>query len=360
MSRDSWKKAFLVFIEFLGVTAGCWAFFLFFRPAKFLAPLVNLKGAAAVLFDGFLSVVRLSMICLVAAGLAYLVRKAKDGWTLKDLGFRIHKSWLGDIWLGIVAFSLTNVISLPWTIAVFPIKAQRAGAGFMNEWNAVLSPAYVLALAWILSALATFISAFWEEIHWRGYVQSLFSRKYAPIVGFYVSFLYFSIGHYFNNPRWTQLDVFGAVIGGFSMGLAFYATRSLLVVAVIHTLSNLWWELPFYQYLKGSRPFAYGLVIGLGILTLLLCFIGRKQVAFFWAKIKELFATAGWKMSGLGILLGVLALVFNWGQSLLMKAGRSTTALVLFIFSVFALVVTFFTGKHGLIGKDLDQKSIGH
>ncbi len=352
MRSVPWQKSLLIPLEFLGVTAGCWALFLLIGKSKFPANVISIKAPAAVLFDWALSVVKLSLVCLTVAGFACLVRKTKDGWTLKDLGFRIHRSWPGDIWLGIVAFSLTNLVSLPWTLAVFPIKAQRAGASFVNEWNAVLSPVYLLVLAWILSALGTLISASWEEIHWRGYVQNLFSTKYAPIVGFYVSFLYFGPGHYFSNPKWTQLDVIGAVIGGIALCLAFYATGSLLVVAVTHMLSNLWWEGPFYLYLTGSRRSAYGVILVLGALTLLLCFVGKKQVAFFWGKIKELFSSAGWRMSGLGIFFGLVALVFNWALSRLMKAGRSTTILALLIFSIFALGISFLSKKRGFLERE--------
>jgi hypothetical protein len=80
-----------------------------------------------------------------------------------------------------------------------------------------------------------------------------------------------------------------------------------------------------------------------------LCFVGRKQVAFFWGKIKELFSSAGWRMSGLGIFFGLVALIFSWALSRLMKAGRSMTILALLIFSIFALGVSFLSKKRGFL-----------
>jgi len=343
MNRSLWKKAFFLTLEYLGVFTVVFAFLIFFRPARFLAKYLSQKPPASILSDWFLSGIRWTAICLVTVIVVLIIRKIKANWTLGDLGFRTHRKWHKDIRFGIVIFSLAHVISLPQTIAVFPSKAKLAGESLLKEWTGVSSPLHILLLAWLLSAFGTFMCALWEEIYWRGYLQNLFSRAFAPAVGFFVSMIFFGPGHYFTRPEWGPLDVVGSTIGGITFGLAFYATGSLLATTVIHTLSNLWWDYPLVLYLQGQHKPAYVFIIVLWIATLVVCILGRKEIAFLLKKSKELFVRSGWKMRSIGILLAAAAILYDWGQAFLRAHIKlSSLRLLLITFSIIAIVLSFF------------------
>lgn len=344
MNTNLGKKVFFLSLEFLGVFAGIWAFLLSFKElsSKILDKMLGGESALTTLLQQFFSGVKWAVISLFALVIVYLVRKIKSGWKMRDLGFRIHRSWGKDIWYGVVIFSLTYVITLPATIAVFPSKAKLAGDSFLNEMSHIASPFYLIIPAALFITFSTFTCAFWEEVAWRSYLQNLFAREIAPAAGFFVSVLFFSLGHYFTRPEWGGLDVFCCVIWGVALCLAFYATASLLVVAVVHTLSNLFWDYPFYQYLKGSTQSSYVFLVVLGTVLLVLCFVGREELKSFFLKSKELFVRSGWKASLIGIFLGIIALCYSWGQSILLRnAQRGTVYGVLILFSLVTILISF-------------------
>lgn len=344
MSKIEGKKLLFLSLEFLGVFAGMWAFLVFFKSfsSKTISKILRTEGAFMTLLQQFASGIMWALISLFAIGFVYLVRKIKSGWTLKDLGFRIHRSWGKDTWYGIVIFCLTYIITLPLTTAVFSSKAKLAGDAFLNEMSSITSSFYLIILAALFITLGTFFCAFWEEVTWRGYLQSLFTKALAPSTGFFVACLYFSLGHYFTRPEWGWLDVFLTVTWGIALGLAFYATGSIWVVAVLHTLSNLFWDIPFYLYLKGSIQSAYLFLVILGAVLLMTCFFGRRELKSFFQKTKELFIGSGWKASLVGIFLGIVALVYAWGQSILTRKTQKGTSLgILILFSVCMILLSF-------------------
>jgi len=344
MNKDERKGLVFLSFEFLGVSAGIWAFLIFFKSfsSKIISKILGTEGALMTLLQQLASGIMWALISLFTVGFVYLVRKTKAGWTLKDFGFRIHGSWGKDTWYGIVIFCLTYIITLPLTIAVLPSKAKLAGASFLTEIYSITSSFYLIILGALLTTFSTFFCAFWEEIEWRGYLQSLFSKALAPSTGFFVACLYFSLGHYFSRPEWGQLDVVLTVTWGIALGLAFYATGSIWVVAVLHTLSNLFWHFPFYFYLKGSIRSAYDFLIVLGAVLLIMCFVGRRELKSFFQKTKELFGDSGWKASLVGIFLGIIALVYAWGQSVLIRKTQKVTSLgILILFSACMILLSF-------------------
>jgi len=345
MGKNVGKKLIFLTLEFLGVFAGIWAFIYFFKrfSQKILSKILSGEGAMTTLLQQFSSAIKWAVIALFAVLIALVVRKIKAGWRMKDLGFKLHQSWGKDTWYGIVIFGLTYIITLPATIAVFPSKAKLAGDSFVNEMSTVVSPLYLIIPAALFITLSTFFCAFWEEVAWRGYLQNLFTRALTPATGFFVAFLFFSVGHHFSRPEWGWLDVFCCLIWGISLGLAFYATGSLWVVAVIHTLSNLFWDYPFYQYLTGATQTAYIFLGVLGAVLLVLCILGWRIIKSFFQKTGELFVRSGWKASFLGIFLGAVALCYSWGQSVLIrKVPRGTFLVILVIFSVVTILLSFF------------------
>ncbi len=343
MGKNFSKKILFLSMEYLGTFAGVWAFLFFFKSwfSRFIAGLFKSSSVPA-LFQDFFSGIKWAVISLFTIFFVYIIRKIKSGWTVRDLSFRINRSWGKDIRFGITIFSATYVISLPVTLAVFSSKAQLAGESFLSKMSSVASPFYLLIPAALFIAFSTFLCAFWEEISWRGYLQNLFTREISPATGFFISVFFFSLGHYFTRPEWGMLDILCCLIWGIVFCLAFYATGSLLVVTVIHGLSNLFWVYPFYLYLNGITVSSYGFIVALGILLLIWCFFCRKELDYFFLKAKDLFVRSGWKMSLVGIFLGVVALCYSWAQAELLKKFNQGMALfLLVIFSVFVLGLSF-------------------
>jgi hypothetical protein len=163
----------------------------------------------------------------------------------------------------------------------------------------------------------------------------------APAAGFFASVIFFSLSHYITRPY--SLAFVGLVlIGGITLCLAFYATRSVWVVLVIHTLGNLWGDYPVFLYLNGSIQSSYIFIAALGIALFVVCIIGREELKYFFVKAKELFVISGWKMSFIGIFIGIVSLLYCWAQNLLkINVTKGLFLGVLVIFSILALGLSF-------------------
>lgn len=334
------KKSIFLGLEYLGLYTGIFLIIGILGLIFSQIP-TNIFGKSAyqtILSGQFASSVLWIIVCGLVAIILWSVRRKKGGWTMKDLGFKVHKSTGKDIWMGIVFFGLFYLILFPLKIAVFPSKALLSAEELFT--NSMLDPSFpllLLILSFVFMSISTFGAAFWEEIFFRGYLQNLFSRKFSPLNGIFVSFIIFSLGHYFSRPEWGMLDIVSTVISGIGFCLLFYATESLIAVAVMHTLGNLWWDYPEALYLSGNKGGAYFFIIILGIILLICCFIGRKEIQFVFRKIKTLFIQPKWKISLIGIAIGAAALVFEWGKTLLINEYRTENpALLAAIFIIFA------------------------
>jgi len=94
------KKTAVVFSEYLGMS---------FIVALFGILLVRIFSLENLLTNLGYWLLR----GLVIAALVYVVRRLKDNWSLKDLGFRIHRSWGKDIWFGFIGFCVLYIAFFP-------------------------------------------------------------------------------------------------------------------------------------------------------------------------------------------------------------------------------------------------------
>ena len=94
-------------------------------------------------------------------------------------------------------------------------------------------------------------------------------------MGFFLSLIAFSLGHYFSHPEWNLLAVLNTVPGGIALSLCFYATGSLLVSMVTHTLMNLVGLYAMVLYAKESFQASYIVIASLGVFFLVLCLVGK-------------------------------------------------------------------------------------
>jgi membrane protease YdiL (CAAX protease family) len=165
----------------------------------------------------------LAFLTLRGIGIAvivYAVRRIKDGWSFRDFGFCIHLSWSKDIWFGFIGFCLLNFIELPILLANLPYQAELL-AKSMNLFPEI-SFRVMLVLAFFLTLVFGFITGAWHEEIWhRGYIQGVFSKKVAPVVGFFISSIYFGLTHHFSHPDYNLLLIVGCVLGGVVYCLVF-------------------------------------------------------------------------------------------------------------------------------------------
>jgi len=331
------RKILFRFLEFLGLSA---AFGLLSQLFNFfLSKVLGLKNLAHILPYWVL-------YGIAIAFLAYTMRKIKAGWTWKDLGFKVRRSWRKDIWYGLVVYGLLYIISIPLSVALLPSLA----ASMKNQMGSLFKMPLLLSIliagcAFLIFGFIT--GAFHEEIWYRGYLQGLLSKEAAPALGFFCSFLFFSFGHYFSHPEWSLLAVLNTVPGGLAFCLAYHATGSLLVTMTVHTLANFvfpTFTVPFYA--NGYHGFSYFMIASLGVIFSVLCLIGKKEVRDFYFKTKELFVKSGWAMSLAGIILGIMALLFSWGKQFL-RSHLSTAAYLITLGTISALTLgTSFLGRN--------------
>jgi membrane protease YdiL (CAAX protease family) len=174
------------------------------------------------------------LVILVLAG---LVNRLGRGDSLRALGFRYHAGFRGDVWAGVVAYAVLNVVALPFEMAALADRA-RLNEPIMRQLG-LSSTAQIIAVGGALALLMGFLTgAFHEEILFRGYYQGTGSKRLSPGAGFFIALLPFTLGHYASHPEWSMAQVIATVLPGVALGLLYGATGSLAAVMTLHTLSN--------------------------------------------------------------------------------------------------------------------------
>lgn len=345
------KKAVFLFLEFLGLSTLVYIIIGLFHPsfARIPSDILGKEKYHLIFSERVFSSLKWFILCFLITLLLWGVRKAKGRWTLRDLGYRVHESWGKDIWLGAVVFCLFFLIRLPLTIVNFPGRAElAAGSDFYDSLLTSSFPFFFIFLSFLFMALSTLGAAFWEEVFWRGYLQTLFWRKISPATGFLLTAIIFGLGHFFTRPdwgKWGMLFALSSLISGISFGIAYYMTGSLISVAAIHFFGNFWSDYPLIVYINGNRRGAYIFVILLAALSLAVCLVGRRRIQQFWIKTKELFSGYGWKMALAGIALCSVGLAYEWARGWLraayQKENPAFLGLILVVFAVVTLGVSF-------------------
>lgn len=275
------------------------------------------------------------------AAVAYMVRRIKGNWTWRDLGFRVHRSWKKDIWLGFVIFALFYLIEIPFQIILIPSTSAELSQqlSFLQEMSLPLA---LLAITGIALIIGFITGAFHEEIRYRGYLQGLFTKEMAPALGLFISLIPFSFGHYFSHPDWNLVQVLNTLPMGVALCLGYYVSGSLLIPMTTHTLAN--W-VPVYApflYSRGHIQSSYLIVAVFSLLFVLICILGRKELRELRLKTIELFVESGLKVSLLGVLAGFLFLAVIEGLRLV-RSQMDGTAYVLMLagFAVVCLGLSF-------------------
>jgi len=86
-------------------------------------------------------------------------------------------------------------------------------------------------------------AAFIEETFYRGWMQTLFVRKWGVYAAILITSLLFSLSHLFVAPSWLRLATF---FPGIVMGVLRYRNGSIMPAVVYHAVCNVWavWWMP--------------------------------------------------------------------------------------------------------------------
>jgi membrane protease YdiL (CAAX protease family) len=246
---------------------------------------------------------------LIILVLAAAVNRFLRGEGMRALGFRCKKSFLGDVWTGVVAYALLYVVVLPFDIAALADRARLTGP--MMQQFGLSSTAEIVAGGSVLAMLLGFLTGvFHEEILFRGYYQGTGSRVLSPAAGFFIALLPFTLGHYPSHPEWTMAQVIATILPGIAFGLLFGITGSLVAVMTLHTLAN-WINSYPVLVLVASRNFTAALLTAGGTVVafLALIWIRRKlEIRALALAAVDLFRTSSGSSMIIGLLIGAVLL----------------------------------------------------
>ena len=292
------KKAVFFLIEVLGFTlfTKAIATLIFGLPANSMAAQVGiwfLFGLAILL-------------------LAWIFNKLLRGWRIQDLGFRCHKSFVADLWLGVCGFAVSNLLTLPFDLMAIDERANMAHA-IVGQFHFSSSLQVLVGGTALAAALGFFTGAFHEEIRFRGYYQGAGSSAVTPLAGLLIGLIPFSLGHYYAHPDWSFVQVLATLVPGIIYALLFHATRSLIVVMTAHTLDNVLPFIPFLLHeITGRRAVTLTSIGTLGLLSLLLIVLRWNRELRSWRNATQtLFTDRPYFGVATGALIG-LALLALW------------------------------------------------
>jgi membrane protease YdiL (CAAX protease family) len=294
------KKAAFFLAEVLGYTLIIQAI----AALLFRLPLPGIVGQLGIWF----------LFGLAILLLAWIFNRLLRGQGLRALGFRYHKSFGTDVWLGVCGFAVLNFLSLPFDLAALSDRAKMAHA-LVGQYHFSSRLEILVGGTALGVGLGFFTGAFHEEIRFRGYYQGTGARELTPLAGFIIGLIPFSLGHYFAQSSWSPVQVLATIIPGIVYGLLYYATQSLVVVMTAHTLAN---ALSFFPQLlheiTGSYAVTVTAVVTLFLLSLLLIALRwTKELRGWRAATLRLFAETHPFAVVAGLVIG-LALVVLWSH----------------------------------------------
>lgn len=129
-------------------------------------------------------------------------------------------AWRDTVWATVVTLVPLTVLSLYWP----------------REWGggAPFSPRFWSALNMLGGGLA---AAFIEETFYRGWLQTLGTRRWGPWFSVPLTSLLFALSHLFVAPSWLRLATF---FPGLVMGALRHRNGSVLPAIFYHAVCNVW------------------------------------------------------------------------------------------------------------------------
>lgn len=123
----------------------------------------------------------------------------------------------------------------------------------------------IVPIAVLAGTIAAMLNGFWQEIAFRGYLQTRFVESYGAVIGIPVVAVSFVLLHLLFRPL-SPLEVLTGIILFLLVGLLYHMTGSLYLVGALHGTLNYIpilleeWSQPL------DRAIVYGLALGLVLL----------------------------------------------------------------------------------------------
>jgi membrane protease YdiL (CAAX protease family) len=123
----------------------------------------------------------------------------------------------------------------------------------------------IASFAVLTGTTAAMLDSFWQEIAFRGYLQTRFVESYGAIIGIPVVAVSFVLLHLLVNPL-SPLEVLTGSILFLLVGLLYHMTGSLYLVGALHGTLNYIPVLLGTWSQPSDRAIVYGLALGLVLL----------------------------------------------------------------------------------------------
>ncbi|MFX1517658.1 MAG: CPBP family intramembrane glutamic endopeptidase [Promethearchaeota archaeon] len=196
------------------------------------------------------------MDSVAVTGLVYLltIKLDRKDFSWADIGL----AWKPTVFIffggGVIVGGILELLSLRLGIARGIVKAPMTPS---------INPITVLT-----ETTAAMLNSFWQEMAFRGYLQTRFVESYGGHIGIPVVAISFVLLHLLVSPL-SALEVLTGSILFLLVGLLYHLTRSLYFVIALHGILNylpaLWgtgWSQPL------NRTIIYGLALGLVLLII--------------------------------------------------------------------------------------------
>lgn len=134
--------------------------------------------------------------------------------------FMAKNAWRDTIWALLLTLVPLTFVSMHW-----PLKWGGPGPYRPGLWVAVNMLGGGLAASFI------------EETFYRGWLQTLWTRKWGPWVAIPLTSLLFALSHLFVAPGWLRVATF---FPGLVMGFLRHRGGSILPSIIYHAVCNVW------------------------------------------------------------------------------------------------------------------------
>jgi membrane protease YdiL (CAAX protease family) len=193
------------------------------------------------------------MDLVAVTGLIYVLTTKLDR---RDFSWaEIGLSWKSSVFVffggGVILGGVLELLSLGLGIAQGTVETPM---------TPTIAPVAVLT-----GTTAAMLDSFWQEIAFRGYLQTRFVKSYGAQIGIPVVAVSFVLLHLLVNPL-SPLEVLTGSILFILVGLLYHMTGSLYLVGALHGTLN------YIPFLLGTwsqpldRAIVYGLALGLVLL----------------------------------------------------------------------------------------------
>ncbi len=196
----------------------------------------------------------LGIMDLVAVlGLIYVLTTKLDKRDFRwaDIGLSCKPSILVFFGVGIIIGGVLEIFSLWLGVAQGTVETPMAPN--------------ITSIAFLMGITTVMLDSFWQEIAFRGYLQTRFVDNYGAIIGIPVVAISFILIHLLFNPL-SPIEILTGIILFLLVGLLYHMTRSIYLVGALHGTLNYiprlleTWSQPL------DRAIVYGLTLGLVLL----------------------------------------------------------------------------------------------